>query len=449
MKTLFALLLGVCLASTGCSQVTSSSVVITQEATDLEKLVAPIALYPDSLVALILPAATTPSDVVLAARFMAEGGTESQTDSQPWSESVKSLVHYPALLKWMDDNLAWTQEMGQQFAETPAEVMNAIQHLRAKARADGILAETPEQRVVVAGDTIYILPARSDLIYIPSYDPEIFWVRRPAHGYLTFSVGFTIGSWLYYDCDWGHRSIWVHHRNPYWVYRPGWRPHIHPSEGSYWVSAPRPHPPSEPRPRHMHGVPHTTRFIVPTPGDRDHAGRHEERDGRANHVAVMQPRTDRTTTRTPPPDVRDRETPGRPHRPSDRTPDARNPRHQQPKAPETSTPPSTTEPTRREYQGRQDTGQRGGYPASTSSPTTHGRYGEPQRADTPRTPAPRPTRAEPPQSAPPPRSESRPAPPPPTRTEVKPAPTPQPAPAQEASSQEQVELRARGAVRRR
>src|SRR5947209_13748661 len=78
----------------------------------LDQLLAPIALYPDALIALILPAASDPSDVVLAARYLQGGGDPAQAESQPWEDSVRSLAHYPDVLNWLGQNLAWTKQLG-------------------------------------------------------------------------------------------------------------------------------------------------------------------------------------------------------------------------------------------------------------------------------------------------------------------------------------------------
>jgi hypothetical protein len=224
-------------------------------AEELEKLVASIALYPDALVALILPASTSPSDVVLAARFVTANGNETNFDAQDWEDSIKGLARYPTVLKWMDENLEWTRSLGEAFVEQPADVMNAIQRLRAQAKARGLLTDTPQQKIVVEEDEICIVPARREVIYVPVYDPGIFWVRRdyPHHrSWLSFSSGFAVGVWLNYDCDWRGRHVWVHHRHPGWAYRPDWR-HEHRRthavpRGETW----------RPDPRRIH---HTHRYL--------------------------------------------------------------------------------------------------------------------------------------------------------------------------------------------
>jgi len=108
-------------------------------AEELEQLLGPIALYPDALIALILPATTAPSDLVLAARYLQAQGNAEQIDYQPWDDSVKALARYPTVVAWMDQNLAWTKQVGEAFASQPADVMNAVQRLRTQARAAGTL----------------------------------------------------------------------------------------------------------------------------------------------------------------------------------------------------------------------------------------------------------------------------------------------------------------------
>jgi len=191
----------------------------------LRELMGPVALYPDALIALLLPAATDPADVVMAARLVATKPTSAQIDAQPWSESVKGLARYPDVLAWMDANLAWTQQVGEVFLAQPAGVMNAVQALRAQARAAGTLTDTPQQRVVVEQQIIRIEPARVDVIYVPVYDPAVVYVRRApvyAGSVISFSVGYPTGVWLAYSCDWGRSSVWVTsgaYRTPYY-YRP-------------------------------------------------------------------------------------------------------------------------------------------------------------------------------------------------------------------------------------
>ncbi|MEI6035563.1 MAG: DUF3300 domain-containing protein [Verrucomicrobiae bacterium] len=176
---------------------------------ELGRLLSSIALYPDALIALILPASTVPADIVLAARYLQANGDPDLAGDQPWDESVKSLVRYPEVLAWMDKNLEWTSSVGEAFVDQPADVMASIQALREQARAAGNLMDTPEQRVVAEDDTIRIVPADPQVIFVPQYDSQIVFVQTysPAP-LLTFGVGFPVGTWLSYDFDWSRHCIY-------------------------------------------------------------------------------------------------------------------------------------------------------------------------------------------------------------------------------------------------
>jgi hypothetical protein len=194
-------------------------------ADQLETLVSPIALYPDPLISIILPASTMPGDIALAARFTRTTNDPVAIDNQTWDESVRAVAHYPELVTWLDENLEWTKQLGAAFATDPAEVMNTIQRLRQRAREAGILVDTPQQSVIVQQQYIYIVPAQPNVIYVPSYDPGIFY---SSYGYsrprstLSFSLAFSTGPWLAFEPDWGRRSIWIDRRRD-WSQR-NWRP---------------------------------------------------------------------------------------------------------------------------------------------------------------------------------------------------------------------------------
>lgn len=213
----------------------------------VEMLVAPIALYPDPLVALILPASTRPSDIVLAARFLERGGVADAVTNEMWDDSVKALTRYGEVLAYLDENLEWTRSLGDAFLAQPADVMNAIQAVRARARNSGLLANTNEQEIFVDETEIRILPARSTVIYVPRYDPEILYVSHdPFHygvPFLTFGIGYHVGAWLSYDCDWRYRTVRVVHRPVSWYYQPDWRTRYYYHDRSFgwttWAPSPR------------------------------------------------------------------------------------------------------------------------------------------------------------------------------------------------------------------
>lgn len=192
----------------------------------IEELVAPIALYPDPLVALILPASTFPSDVVLAARFLDKGGSIDNVAAEPWDDSVRSLARYREVIDYLDDHLEWTRRLGYCFLDQPDAVMDAIQTIRIRARTAGLLQDTPEQRVIVETEEICIVPAQPTFIYVPRYDPVI--LCRPSFPYysrgpfISFGIGWRVGTWLNFDCDWRSGGIRVVNRPSNWYHRPDW-----------------------------------------------------------------------------------------------------------------------------------------------------------------------------------------------------------------------------------
>ncbi len=194
-------------------------------ANPLDQLMAPIALYPDPLISLILPAAAFPADVAAAGDYLKSGGDPGQVDSQPWDPSVRSLSHYPEVATWMAQNGPWTQTVGAAFVSQPAEVMQSIQRLRELARAAGTLTDTPEQRVVVEDSFVEIEPAQPEVIYVPRYDPEIVFVDQPYYGYngpyLTYSPAYAAGVWLTFGCNWHGGGIVIVDAN-YWHGDGGW-----------------------------------------------------------------------------------------------------------------------------------------------------------------------------------------------------------------------------------
>jgi|SRR5580658_9337437 hypothetical protein len=201
----------------------------------LDQLLGPIALYPDPLIALILPASTFPADIASAAGYLASNGDPAGVDAQPWDPSVRGLAHYPDVLKWMNDNIDWTRTLGAAFAMQPSDVMKSVQQLRAKARAAGTLTSTPQQQVEVEGDDIAIVPAQQDTMYVPAYDPDVVYdVPEGYDGpFITFGVGFPVGVWLGYQCNWDAFGIWVGPWQPGWAYRRDW------SGGGGWHPDPR------------------------------------------------------------------------------------------------------------------------------------------------------------------------------------------------------------------
>ena len=181
-------------------------------ADELETLVGPIALYPDPMISLILPASTVPTDIVLAARYIRDNQDTSQIDAQNWDPSVKGLARYPDVLNMMNENLDWTNQLGAAVIAQQADVMAAIQAQRVKAKDLGNLQSTPQQTVVVEKTIVQIVPADPQVIYVPTYNPAVVYVQPapPAAPFITFGAGLALGIWIGGGCDWNHHSIYTH-----------------------------------------------------------------------------------------------------------------------------------------------------------------------------------------------------------------------------------------------
>ena len=192
----------------------------------LDQLLGPIALYPDPLIAQILPASALPTQIVLADRYVSGGGDPNQIDQQPWDPSVQALARYPNVLKWMDDNLNWTTDLGQAFLNQQQDVMLSIQRLRTSANNLGNLQTTPQQQVINDGGNIEIVPADPQVIYVPVYQPDqVYYQTGYGSPFVTFGIGFPVGLWLDFDFDWGHHDIIV------------WG-HDHPRPSNWWHEPP-------------------------------------------------------------------------------------------------------------------------------------------------------------------------------------------------------------------
>ena len=205
----------------------------TQQTPDqLQQLVAPIALYPDSLVAQILAASTFPEQVVEADRWVqAHSGLQGDAlgqavDQEPWDPSVKALAAFPSVLGNMDKNLSWTSSLGDAYYNQEQDVMDAVQVMRQRAQQAGNLQNTQQQTVSTQGSTIVIEPASPEVVYVPAYDPWVVyggpivawpgWYPYPGiwydGPYLFFGAGFGIGFFGGYGWGWGHWGFDWHNR---------------------------------------------------------------------------------------------------------------------------------------------------------------------------------------------------------------------------------------------
>jgi Protein of unknown function (DUF3300) len=205
----------------------------------LQQLVAPIALYPDGLVAQILAAATYPDQIVAAGSWMNQHKNlqgdrlAKEVDKQPWDASVKALTQFPAVLANMNQNLAWTSELGDAYINQQQDVSQAVQTMRQRAQQAGNLKTTPQETVTNQGSTIVIQPAVPDVVYVPQYDPwlvyggpiAVFPGWYPYAGLylggpgIAFGLGFGIGvfggfgwGWHNWGYDWhgGGRVLYGH-----------------------------------------------------------------------------------------------------------------------------------------------------------------------------------------------------------------------------------------------
>src|SRR6266567_2176518 len=153
---------------------------------ELEKLVGPIALYPDDLVAIILPASTNPLQIVQADRFLEKRKKDPKTPiDDKWDDSVKSLVNYPEVVKQMSSDLDWTSDLGEAVVGDQGAVLDAVQAFRRKAQAAKNLKSDDKQIVVVEKEVIKIVPADPQVIYVPQYNPTtvVVYSSVPIYGY--------------------------------------------------------------------------------------------------------------------------------------------------------------------------------------------------------------------------------------------------------------------------
>jgi hypothetical protein len=202
---------------------------------ELDSLVSPIALYPDSLVAQILAASTFPDQVAVADNWLQQNKNLSGSalmqavNTQSWDPSVKALTQFPSVLNNMAQNLAWASQLGEAYHNQQSQVMSAIQTLRQQAKAAGNLESTPQQTVTTQSQggqqVIVIQPANPQVVYIPQYNPTVVYgtpYTAPGYstgavvatGLLSFGAGIAVGAMMSGGCcGWGYSSWncnWYH-----------------------------------------------------------------------------------------------------------------------------------------------------------------------------------------------------------------------------------------------
>ncbi len=216
-------------------------------AEDLQALVAPIALYPDALLAQVLAAATFPDQVAYGSNWLLQNtnltgmALTQAVDAQPWDPSVKALTQFPSVLDNMAKNLSWTSALGEAYHTQTADVMSAVQLLRAKAQAAGNLKSSPEVKIVQESPQVIVIqPANPQVVYVPVYSPTVVYGYAyvipgyyappppPSAVAVAFGVGIAVGvmaassSWGYssWNCNWHSTTIvyrgGAYYGNPAW-----------------------------------------------------------------------------------------------------------------------------------------------------------------------------------------------------------------------------------------
>ena len=204
---------------------------------ELEQIVAPIALYPDSLLAQVFMASTYPLEIVQAARWAKDhpdvkgDAVSKAVEKETWDASVKSLIAFPDVLTMMNEKLEWTQKLGDAFLAQQKEVMDAVQRLRTKAKEAGNLKSGKEQTVKTetapagapAPQIIIIESKDPEVVYVPTYNPTVVYGAWPYPAYppyyyypphyapgaafFSFSVGVVVGGAIWGNCNWGGNDI--------------------------------------------------------------------------------------------------------------------------------------------------------------------------------------------------------------------------------------------------
>ena len=200
---------------------------------ELEKLLAPIALYPDSLLAQILPASAYPIQIVQVQRWLDRNADAlakndyAGIDGGKYDPSVKALARFPDVIKRMSENLEWTTDLGDAFVNQPKDVADVIQDLRAKAESAGALKTSAQQTVTSSvqdgRNIIAIAPTDPSMVYVPSYDPVT--VYQPYSGVaplLTYGAAAVAVGAIFANNYWNWGTGWV--RPPVWPGYGAWRP---------------------------------------------------------------------------------------------------------------------------------------------------------------------------------------------------------------------------------
>ncbi len=188
----------------------------------LAELVSPVALYPDDLLAIVLPAATYPLQIVAAARFRANVANDGQEPNEDWDESVVALLNYPEALALLNDDIDWTWELGQAVLAQQSDIMIAVKDFRQEVYAKGNLETDDKQVVSIEDDTVIITPADPEVVYVPYYEPRQVVVYQSEPVYHYYPTAYPVYYFPYHRNHhfyntgfWGISSIfslgWGHH----------------------------------------------------------------------------------------------------------------------------------------------------------------------------------------------------------------------------------------------
>jgi hypothetical protein len=226
-------------------------------AAKLQELAAPIALHPDPLIAVILPAAEYPLEIIQAASFLRDPSNLALVDEQPWDANVKAVARVPAVIQKMGADLAWTMDLGQAYVHQRSELLATIQFLRAKAQQLGALQTSPQHTVVVTNAVVQqvvqnkmvsvtntiveIHPANPAVVYVPEYSPTVYYAPPPPGPTapppaVTFAAGVAVGAVAANNAH-PPQSLWHYPPPP-----PGYHPPAPPPPG-YHPPAGAPPPP--------------------------------------------------------------------------------------------------------------------------------------------------------------------------------------------------------------
>lgn len=249
---------------------TTTSVLADDDAlsqAELDQMLAPVALYPDTVLTHVLIAATYPLEVVQASRWVkANPGVTGEdavraVESKSWDPSVKALVAFPQLLERLSNDLDWTEQLGEAFLADETQVLASIQTLRQKAYANGSLHDNQQIVVEREREVIVIEPARKEVVYVPVYDTRVvygdwWWPSHPPVYWHTagvyyrnspfyWGISVNVRPWFYFGIfDWQHRHVVVHHN---YYHKP---PRYYPKRHKHYVDARRWQHNTE----HRHGV---------------------------------------------------------------------------------------------------------------------------------------------------------------------------------------------------